>query len=174
MSAPHASVPSDESRPVGFPSAYHSFSAQFHRGGGGHDAHQQNAWKVDAACTHMRTELYARMREALPNSLQEGRVAPAPANEKMSTAWMGRGTRFSGEGLGGCWVVLWRMGRVGEGWGGGCSGGIFSGDGGGCDERTPAGTLFWGCTGGAVAIEHGPTCPVLSTPHPSSVVISPV
>lgn len=48
---------------------------------GEHDVHQQNAWKVDAACTHMRTELYVKMRDALPNSLQEGHVAPA-ANEK--------------------------------------------------------------------------------------------
>lgn len=64
--------------------------------------------------------------------------------------------------------------EYGEGSGGRCSREIFSGDGGGCDEWTPAVTLSSGCTGGAIAIEHSLTCPVLCTPHPASVVISPV
>lgn len=48
-------------------SVYDSFSAKFHQDeeeGGGHDEHQQNARKVDTACTHMRTELYVRMRDS--------------------------------------------------------------------------------------------------------------
>lgn len=61
-----AFVPSDESR--------HTTPLVPNSTGGEHDEHQQNAWKVELACAHMRTELYMRMRDSLSRSLREGRV----------------------------------------------------------------------------------------------------
>lgn len=61
-----AFVPSDESR--------HTTPLVPNSTGGEHDEHQQNAWKVDMACTHMRTEPDVRMCGCLSGSLREGRA----------------------------------------------------------------------------------------------------
>lgn len=173
MSVPHAFVPSDESRP-GIFICIRLLQCPI------------PPWGGDMMCIgKMRGKRTQRAHTCAPSSTRgcetlfltarRRDVWPPPPMRRALAGWAGE-LRFRGRvWVGGCCLLLGCVVEDGEGWGGGCSGETFSGDGGGCDEWTPAVTLFWGCTGGAVAIEHSPTCPVLGTPHPPpSVVISPV
>lgn len=128
-------VPSDEGSQLDF-ICLRLLQCQIPPGrGGGHDEHQQNARKVDTACTHMRTELYVRMRDSFSQPAG-GMWAPPPMRRRALARWEGGGELgFRGR--------VWVLFGVGL-----CCGGEgmlrrkCSGDGSDFDEWTPAMTLF--------------------------------